>query len=177
MLSVKKSQPQLYEDIAETFSLDLENISHDFSETVDKGHGRIEARKCRVISEPDYLNYVNEGGRWKNLSSIAMVELERRVACEMTVESRFYISSLQNDAERLLATTRRHWSTENSLHWVLDISFREDESRVREVNAHENLAVIRHMALNVLKQDRIVKASIKGKCMLMNRLIHGQQPE
>ena len=163
VLSVKKNQPQLYEDIAETFTDSLENISHDFSETVDKGHGRIEMRKCWAISERDYVDYVNEGGRWKNLSSVAMVESERRVDGETTVESRFYISSLPNDAQRLLAATRGHWSIENSLHWVLDISFREDESRVREGNAPENLAVIRHMALNLLKRDRTVKASIKGK--------------
>ena len=163
VLSVKKNQPQLYEDIAETFADSLENISHDFSETVDKGHGRIEIRKCWAISETDYLDYVNEDGRWKDLSSIAMVESERRVDGETTVESRFYISSIPNDAERLLAATRGHWSIENSLHWVLDISFREDESRVREGNAPGNLAVIRHMALNLLKQDRTVKASIKGK--------------
>ena len=162
-LSVKKNQPQLYEDIAETFADSLENISHNFSETVDKGHGRIEIRKCWAISERDYLDYVNVNGRWKNLSSIAMVESERRVDGETTVESRFYISSLPSDADRLLAATRGHWSIENSLHWVLDISFREDESRVREGNAPENLAVIRHMALNLLKQDRTVKASIKGK--------------
>ena len=163
VLSVKKNQPQLYEDIAETFADGLENISHDFSETVDKGHGRMEIRKCWAISETDYLDYVNEDSRWKSLSSIAMVESERRVDGETTIESRFYISSLPNDAERLLAATRGHWSIENSLHWVLDISFREDESRVREGSAPENLAVIRHMALNLLKQDRTVKASIKGK--------------
>ena len=163
VLSVKKNQPQLYEDIAETFADGLENISHDFSETVDKGHGRMEIRKCWAISETDYLDYVNEDSRWKSLSSIAMVESERRVDGETTIESRFYISSLPNDAERLLAATRGHLSIENSLHWVLDISFREDESRVREGSAPENLAVIRHMALNLLKQDRTVKASIKGK--------------
>ena len=166
-LSVKKNQPRLYEDIAETFDYardnDFENMSHDFFETVGKGHGRIETRRCWATSEPDYLDYVNDGGRWKNLSSIAMVESEREVGGETTVESRLYISSLSCDAKRLLAATRGHWSIENSLHWVVDISFREDESRVRDGNTPENLAVIRHMALNLLKQDRTAKASIKGK--------------
>ena len=163
VLSVKKNQPRLYADITETFVHGLENISHDHFETVEKGHGRIETRRCWAMSEPDYLDYINDGGRWKNLTSVAMVESERRVDGETTIESRFYISSLPCDAKRLLAATRGHWSIENSLHWVLDISFREDDSRVRDGNAPENLAVIRHMALNLLKQDKTIKASIKGK--------------
>ena len=167
VLSVKKNQPRLYEDIAETFTYMREygskGVAHDFFETVDKGHGRIETRRCWAISEPEYLGYVNDGGRWNNLTSIAMVESERRVDGDTTVESRLYISSLTNNAERLLAATRGHWSIENSLHWVLDISFREDDSRIRDGNAPENLAVIRHMALNLLKRDRTIKASIKGK--------------
>ena len=167
VLSVKKNQPQLYDDIAETFASVRDNgsdtLPHDFFETVDKGHGRIDRRRCWATSEPDYLDYVNDGGQWKNLTSVAMVESERRLDGRTTVESRLYISSLPCDAERLLAATRRHWSIENSLHWVLDISFREDDCRVRDGNAPENLAVIRHMALNLLKQDRTVRASIKGK--------------
>jgi len=167
VLSVKKNQPQLYEDIAETFACVRENgsdtLPHNFFETVDKGHGRIERRRCWATSEPDYLNHVNDGGQWKSLTSVAMVESERRLDGRATVESRLYISSLPGDAERLLAATRGHWSIENSLHWVLDISFREDDCRVRDGNAPENLAVIRHMALNLLKQDRTVRASIKGK--------------
>ena len=167
VLSVKKNQPQLYGDIAETFANVRENgsetVPHDFFETVEKGHGRIERRRCWATSERDYLNRVNDDGRWKNLTSIAMVEAERRVDGQTTVESRLYISSLPCDAERLLAATHGHWSVENSLHWVLDVSFREDDCRVRERSAPENLAVIRHMALNLLKQDRTIKASVRGK--------------
>ena len=166
-LSVKKNQPQLYGDIAETFAYVRENGSetapHDFYETVEKGHGRIERHRCWATSERDYLNHVNDDGRWKNLTSIAMVEAERRVDGQTTVESRLYISSLPCDAERLLAATRGHRSVENSLHWVLDVSFREDDCRVRDGNAPENLAVIRHMALNLLKQDRTIKASVRDK--------------
>ena len=166
-LSVKKNQPQLYGDTAETFAYVRENGSetapHDFYETVEKGHGRIERRRCWATSERDYLNHANDDGRWKNLTSIAMVEAERRVDGQTTVESRLYISSLPCDAERLLAATRGRWSVENSLHWVLDVSFREDDCRVRDGNAPENLAVIRHMALNLLKQDRTIKASVRGK--------------
>ena len=145
------------------FAITFDGVAHDFCETVEKGHGRIERRRCWAISEPDHLDYLNDGNRWKNLTSIGMVESERSVDGKTSVESRYYISSLPGDAEQMLAATRGHWSIENSLHWVLDISFREDDSRVREGSAAENLAVIRHMALNLLKQDRTIKAWIKGK--------------
>ena len=167
VLSLKKNQPRLYRDVRDMFADAGEDgfpgIAYDFHETVEKNHGRIEKRRCWTISEPDYLNYLNEGGQWKNLVSIGMVEAHRSVDGKTSVETRFYISSLPGDAKELLAATRGHWGIENSLHWVLDISFREDESRVRTGNAAENLALLRHMALNLLKQDTTAKASIKGK--------------
>ena len=167
VLSAKKNQPRLYEDVQETFAYAREDgsagVAHDFCETVEKGHGRIERRRCWTISEPAYLDHIDDDSRCKNLTSIGMVESERSIDGKTSVESRYYISSLSGDARQLLAATRGHWSIENSLHWVLDISFREDESRVREGSSAENLAVVRHMALNLLKQDRTIKASIKGK--------------
>ena len=164
-LSVKKNQPQLYEDITDTFAQAREAgfAGMDFFETVEKSHGRIEKRRCWATSDPDCLAYLNDKGQWKRLASIAMVESERTQRGETSVESRYYISSLPSDARTLLGATRAHWGIENSLHWVLDISFREDESRVREGNAPENLALLRHLALNLLKRDSTVKGSIKGK--------------
>ena len=92
-----------------------------------------------------------------------MVTAERRRGDQVSVESRYYISSLESDARRLLQATRSHWGIENRLHWVLDLSFREDESRIRAGNASENLLIVRHMALNLLRQDRTSKASIKAR--------------
>ena len=92
-----------------------------------------------------------------------MMTCERMVGDQVSTESRYYISSLTADAGRMLEAVRTHWGIENSVHWVLDISFREDDSRVRTGNAPENLAVLRHMALNLLKQENTLKASLKGK--------------
>ena len=96
-----------------------DTAAHDFFETVDKGHGRIDRRRRWATSEPDYLDHPNDGGHLKSLTSVAMVESERKLDGRTTVESRLYISSLPCDAERLLAATRRHWSIENSLRWAL----------------------------------------------------------
>ncbi len=92
-----------------------------------------------------------------------MVLAERREGDRVSVESRYYISSLESDASRLLQATRSHWGIENSVHWVLDGSFREDASRVRTGNAPANLAIIRHISLNLLRQDRTSKISIRAK--------------
>ena len=88
---------------------------------------------------------------------------ERREGEQVSVESRYYISSLESDASRLLQTTRSQWGIENRVHWVLDVSFREDESRVRTGNAPANLGIIRHMALNLLRKDQTSKISIKAR--------------
>ena len=92
-----------------------------------------------------------------------MVLSERREGERVSVESRYYISSLQSDAGRLLRATRSHWGIENSVHWLLDLSFREDESRIRTGNAPENMAIVQHMALNLLRQDQKSKTSIKAR--------------
>ena len=96
-----------------------------------------------------------------------MVKSERTLNTgKITQDCRFYISSIEARAERLLQITRQHWAIENSLHWTLDMTFREDESRIRIGMASENFAIMRHIALNLLKTDLTVKASVKCKRML-----------
>ena len=138
-------------------------MEHDFCQTIDKGHGRIEIRRCWTIGDPEQLSYVETGKEWPGLSSIGLVTAERREGEQVSVESRYYISSPESDASRLLQTTRSHWGIENRVHWVLDVSFRENESRVRTGNASANLAIIRHMALNLLRKDQTSKISIKAR--------------
>ena len=167
VLAVKENQGRLLEDVEDLFSCGqragFEDMKHDFCQTLDKGHGRVETRRCWTIDDPEQLSYIETGRYWPGLRSIGMVTAERRRGNQVSVESRYYISSLESDAGRLLQATRSHWGIENRLHWVLDLSFREDESRVRTGNASENLAIIRHMALNLLRKDRTSKVSIKAR--------------
>ena len=167
VLAVKENQGRLLEDVKDLFSCGqrtgFEGMPHDFYQTLNKGHGRIETRRCWTLDDPDQLSCVETGREWPGLRSIGMVTAERREGGRVSVESRYYISSLGSDAGRLLQATRSHWGIENSLHWVLDLSFREDESRVRTGKAPENLALIRHLALNLLRQDRASKTSIKAR--------------
>lgn len=138
-------------------------LNSSYHKTVDKGHGRLEIRECWTISDPDYLAYIRHLSAWPGLQTIVMVKAERRVGHTVSVEVRYFISSLPSDAKRLLHTVRRHWSIENQVHWVLDIAFREDDSRLRKGNGAQNFAVLRHIALNLLKQETTAQGGIQAK--------------
>ena len=166
-LALKGNQPQLYQDVTETFDQARQTgfacLDHDFHETVNKGHGRIETRRCWSVSDPDHLSYLNDRNEWINLASVVMVESERIEDGKTSTQTRYYISSLPNDARLLLANVRAHWGIENSVHWVLDVSFGEDDSRVRKGNAAENLSVLRRMALNMLKRETTSQGGVAAK--------------
>jgi predicted transposase YbfD/YdcC len=117
------------------------------------------------LSDPEYLDYVRQRQHWYGLQTVIMIRAERWLKGKRTSAIRYYISSLANDARRLLASVRKHWRIENSLHWGLDIAFREDESRMRKGNRPENFAVVRHVALALLKQEQSEKVGIKAKRM------------
>jgi predicted transposase YbfD/YdcC len=129
----------------------------------DRAHGRAEARRCLAIGDPAYLAYIDPDGRWPNLQSVVLIESTRRVGTTSTTEDRYYLSSLPADAAHLARVIRSHWGIENRLHWVLDVTFREDHSRVRDGHAPENLAILRHFALNLLRQNRTVRGSVATK--------------
>lgn len=167
MLSVKENQGHLYEDISVLFGVDqAQNFKYadlDYHKTVNKGHGRIEVRECWSTSNPEYLSLIRGVDNWLGLKSIAMIICTRIIDGKETRQVRFYISSLPSHAERILHVVRKHWSIENELHWVLDVALNEDHSRVRKDQSPENFAVLRHIALNLLKQEKTAKGGIHAK--------------
>jgi predicted transposase YbfD/YdcC len=167
VLSVKENQGHLFEDISVLFAVDqahdFQYASLDYHKTVNKGHGRIEIRECWSTSHPEYLTLIRGRQNWIGLRSIAMVICTRVIDGKETRFVRFYISSLLSKAEHILHVVRKHWSIENELHWVLDVALNEDHSRVRKDQAPENLAVLRHIALNLLKQERTAKGGLHAK--------------
>jgi predicted transposase YbfD/YdcC len=125
-----------------------------------EGHGRTEARRCWATSD---LTWLEGREQWKDLKSVVMVEAERFIGDTLSVETRYYLSSLENDARLLNGAARSHWGVENSLHWVLDVTFGEDRSRIRKENAPENFGLLRRLALCLLKKETTSKRSIKGR--------------
>jgi predicted transposase YbfD/YdcC len=118
---------------------------------------------CWTICDPDVLRFLRGTKEWAKLTSLVKVQAERRTTQKTTIEDRYYLSSLAGDAQKLLDATRTHWGIENSLQWVLDIAFREDECRVRKGYAAQNLATLRHIAVNLLKQEKTAKVGTKSK--------------
>jgi predicted transposase YbfD/YdcC len=163
LLAVKDNQPTLAADIVETFAKahnDPQTAARmSFFQTEDKGHGRQEVRRCWTTGTLDGITHRND---WAKLHSLVLVESERSIEGKTTTERRHYISSRPFlSASVALADSRSHWRIENGLHWVLDVAFREDDCRVRAGNAAENFAVIRHLALNLLKTVKGPKVGIK----------------
>jgi predicted transposase YbfD/YdcC len=167
VLPVKENQPRLLEALQGLFDdpAEMRWVECDYHRTENRGHGRVETRECWSTSDPEYLDYIATLAEWRGLQSIAMVQAERQLGDQTTVTRRYFISSLMSDAKLLLQAVRGHWGIENKVHWVLDIAFREDDCRIRKGHGAENFAVLRHIALNLLRREISTKRSIKGKRM------------
>lgn len=161
VIALKKNQPNLYSEVLHLFNVAAQSdaFSTDFFESVEKGHGRIEQRQCFCINVEDYLDHVSEG--FNDLKTIVKIHSTRDINGKIEEQSRYFISSLPCDARQAAHAARTHWSIENSLHWRLDVVFKEDESRIRKDHAPENLAVIRRIALGLVKDRLPPKMTVK----------------
>ena len=164
VLSLKGNQGLIQKDVEDYFywaeRRGFKGIEHSQCESVDAEHGRVEVRRYYCTED---IEWMEEKGKWKGLRSIGMVESEREVDGEVTVERRYYLNSIKGEAEKFGEAVRGHWGIENSVHWVLDVTFREDESRIRKENGPENMAVLRQIALNLLKKEASCRRGVRGK--------------
>lgn len=164
ILALKENHKTLYENTVRFFdqmdSMKKEGYCFDEYEAVDGGHGRIETRRNVITCD---IAWLDDKENWPGLKSLGMVESFRDVDGKVSFDRRYYISSLDGSAQVFGDSVRSHWGIENSLHWILDIAFREDESRIRKGFGPENFAAIRHIALNLLKENKSFKGSIKSK--------------
>jgi predicted transposase YbfD/YdcC len=164
LISVKDNQPKLNAAIIEKFDEALAKrrwAKRDHSKTEDSAHGRTEVRRCWVLPVDESFS---ERARWKGLAKLVYVERETTVGGTTSVGTRLFITSRASlTAEDALAAVRGHWQVENKVHWTLDVAFREDESRLRAENAAENFAVVRHVALNLLRSVKGSKVGIKNR--------------
>ena len=170
VLNLKGNQQSLHEDVNLFISSYVDNntnseVEFSYFETVTGDHGRIENRRYWMTDNIDWLLQKKD---WAGLKSIGMVEYESvaKASGEITVERRFFISSLKSDAKAFGEAIRMHWGIENGLHWCLDVGFNEDSCQVRKDYAPQNLAVIRQIALNLLKQEKSAKTGIKTKRLM-----------
>jgi predicted transposase YbfD/YdcC len=170
VLALKANQPTLHATVVGAFA-DAARVGpdgwvpavQDQAQTWDKGHGRLEHRRYWALSDPDLLACLDPTHAWPGLRAVVQVVAERRPGEQRSRETRYYLCSLPPDAARLGQVIRAHWQVENCLHWVLDVQFREDACRVRVGHEARNFATLRHLALNLLRQDTSVRGSLAAK--------------
>lgn len=161
VIALKGNQGTLHEDVKQYWEdPELPRAEYDEYETVEKGHGRIESRKYRVTEK---IGWLAPRENWKGLRSIVMVEHQREIGYHKSVERRYYLSSLKAQAREIAKAIRTHWEIENKVHWCLDVTFREDQSTVRIRQAARNFALLRRLAMNMLRKDESTKKSIRMK--------------
>ena len=164
VLTLKDNHATLHGEIKLLFdalsTTGLTDVTVDRHESVDADHGRIETRRYWLTGDIECLGVK---GSWANIAGVGMVESQVEVGDEVSFERRYFLTSLGCDAERFTQAVRQHWGIENSLHWVLDVSFREDDCRIRQNNGAQNMALLRHVALNLIRQESSHKRGTKAR--------------
>ena len=164
VLALKQTHGTLYEAVEQRCQAALhtrgEEAAPQSYETEEQHQGRVEIRRHWTMEAPADLV---QQGAWAQLRCLGVAESERHLNGQVSLEQRYYIASLDPDVKQFAHAVRAHWGIENRAHWVLDIAFREDESRVRVGHAPENFAILRHIALNLLRQDPTAKVGIRNK--------------
>lgn len=171
ILALKKNHPTLHEEVAATFTRERREAfantpagTWDYLRLVEKDHGRLETRQHWVLRDPELLAYLNPKHGWANLQAIGLVERQRQVGDRPpTCERHYYLLSAPLSAQAFAVGVRCHWGIGNCVHWLLDVAFSEDACRVRTGHAARNFAVVRHLALNLLRQNTTRKGSIAAK--------------
>ena len=167
VLAVKDNQPKLAESIQDfmaAFEAQPQHTPHSFWETVEKDHGRLETRRCYAFAQLDCLYKPQQ---WPELKSFVVIDSERSIQDQTTRERRVYISSLAPEAQRIGQAVRAHWSIENRLHWCMDVIFQDDQMRARTGHAAHNLAVLKHITLNLIRLDPVKrKGGIKARRLI-----------
>jgi len=165
VLCLKGNQGRLHEEaryfFAEAKKMKWREVPYRYQETVEKDHGRLELRRCWMVEEVA-IHWLAREDQWPGLASLAAIEAERRIGKKKTKETRYFISSLKGSVKQLAEAARKHWGIENSLAWVLDVTLNEDGSRIRKDHAPENMALLRRLALNLIKKTKPRKASVRG---------------
>ncbi len=164
VLAVKDNQPNLAESIRDFFATgkanQWANVRHDYYETVEKGHGRIEVRRYYAFG---YLDSLSNPEQWPGLKMFGVVQSERTIKGKTSMDERLYIASISPEARKLAHAVRSHWEVENRLHWCLDVCLNDDQARARVKNSAQNLAAVRRMVLNILRLDKSRKGGIKTR--------------
>lgn len=168
VLAVKNNHPTLADSMRDFFAqfqaTSAERTPHSFYEQIEKDHGRIEHRRCYVF---DQLDCLHNPRQWPDLKAFVVIDAERTTKGKTTCEQRYYITSLAADAQRLADAIRSHWSVENRLHWCMDVAFGDDQMRARTGHAAHNLAVLKHITLNLIRLDPIPrKGGIKVRRLI-----------
>lgn len=168
LLALKQNQGTLHADVDHLFkhatTANFAEKGMDYAKQVDSGHGRVETRECWVVGDANWLAYLRKQQDWPSLNCVVKVQATRSTDDKRKKsDTRYYISSLTVDAQKVLEATRAHWEVENKLHWVLDVAFREDDSRLRVGDGQENMALLRRWALNLIRKEKSVRGSVKKK--------------